>query len=287
MFTRTYLQLLAFVQLPNTGQGQPGLRGAPKCNRRRSGWARTGSAHNQVPSAACRQRQDGKLLPGAQKRRSLSIAKHGAPRLGPAWMKRSKEETCPLDPQVEAGVQSSPLGMREGVSSATPRPAAQESRASMGISRPGLTPWSPIPLSPGAGGLRRGLLARRGDPEERRARRGPGAGTEGGPRGLRGYRSAGRGLSGLPRSLSAQSGRPNQWPAGRGLKSSQGGRGQGRGRGPAPDPASRGYPGCAPTVRVAYAYVHRLTPELRGACLLSVRPSPLPLFQKLPRARLG
>lgn len=34
--------------------------------------------------------------------------------------------------------------MRPGVSSATPRPAAQESRASMGISRPGLAPRSPI-----------------------------------------------------------------------------------------------------------------------------------------------
>lgn len=49
-----------------------------------------------VPSAACRQRQDGKLLPGAQERRSLPIAKQGAPPLGPAGMKRAKRKHAQL-----------------------------------------------------------------------------------------------------------------------------------------------------------------------------------------------
>lgn len=57
---------------------------------------------------------------------------------------KRKHAQLPLDRPMEAGMQSSPAGMREGVSSATPGLAAQESRASMGISSPSLTPRSPI-----------------------------------------------------------------------------------------------------------------------------------------------
>lgn len=53
-----------------------------------------------VLSVACRQRQDGKLLPGAQERRSLPIAKQGAPSLGPARMKHEKRKHAQLSPDL-------------------------------------------------------------------------------------------------------------------------------------------------------------------------------------------
>ncbi|KAL6060931.1 hypothetical protein STEG23_012504 [Scotinomys teguina] len=64
------------------------------------------------------------------------------PRLGPEAERNDAQ--WPPDPPVEAGKRSSPAGMREGVSSATPRPATQESRASTGSSRLGLAPPPPI-----------------------------------------------------------------------------------------------------------------------------------------------
>lgn len=83
-----------------------------------------------------------RVLPGALGRLSPSIRKHGAPCL----RSQSGKRRCrvPTRPARGSGVRSSPAGMREGVSSATPRPAAHESRASTRSRRPGLAPRPPI-----------------------------------------------------------------------------------------------------------------------------------------------
>lgn len=199
-----------------------------------------------------------------------------------------KEETCPAPSRPADGSRHAELTCRDARGSLlryaqASRPGEQGEH---GHQQP--QPHSAVPhppLSPKARGLRRGLLARRGDPEERPVRRGARDGSGGRMRGLRGYQSDWRTLSGLARSPSAPSRRRNRRCARRGLKSSQGGRG--RGRGAVRGPRVPGYPGCAPTLRVAYAYVHRLTPGLQGACLRNVRPSALPAFQKLPRHALA
>lgn len=133
---------------------------------------------------------------------------------------------------------SSPAGMCEGVSSATPRPAAHESRASTGSRRPGLAPQPLILPCARESGRPAAATSR----ETRRPRsaldqtRGPGrrkaAAVAIGRRGPDGQRSGRRARKGLTRrSESARSGQPNRRCRWRPLKSARAGGRAGPGAG--------------------------------------------------------